>query len=182
LVSVAVLFVAAPIVAWVVGRFNALIVAGTRRAQERIADLSSNWWKCWPTNASSKRSGARISSAPGSRANERYFNAYMKVTQFNQTQAPVLATWSCSPLCASSRHRARGRSDAFRPSARSEFWGATALLINPMNRFSIFFADFARAFVGAGRVFEILDLPIERADPPDAQSCRPSSATCASSA
>ncbi len=37
-----------------------------------------------------------------------------------------------------------------------------------MNRFSIFFADFARAFVGAGRVFEVLDLPIERGDPPDA--------------
>ena len=37
-----------------------------------------------------------------------------------------------------------------------------------MNRFSIFFADFARAFVGAGRVFEILDLPVERDDPPGA--------------
>jgi subfamily B ATP-binding cassette protein MsbA len=41
-------------------------------------------------------------------------------------------------------------------------------LINPMNRFSIFFADFARAFVGAGRVFEIVDLPVEPDDPPDA--------------
>jgi subfamily B ATP-binding cassette protein MsbA len=37
-----------------------------------------------------------------------------------------------------------------------------------MNRFSIFFADFARAFVGAGRVFDVLDLPVEREDPPDA--------------
>ncbi|MBV8080687.1 MAG: ATP-binding cassette domain-containing protein, partial [Actinobacteria bacterium] len=45
---------------------------------------------------------------------------------------------------------------------------AMALLINPMNRFSIFFADFARALVGAGRVFEILDLPVERDVPPDA--------------
>jgi len=51
--------------------------------------------------------------------------------------------------------------------------GATALLINPMNRFSIFFADFARAFVGAGRVFEILDLPVEPEDPPGARArCR----------
>ncbi|MDB5094237.1 MAG: putative multidrug export ATP-binding/permease protein, partial [Candidatus Eremiobacteraeota bacterium] len=37
-----VLFVAAPIVAWVVNKFNRLIVGGTKRAQERIADHSSN--------------------------------------------------------------------------------------------------------------------------------------------
>jgi subfamily B ATP-binding cassette protein MsbA len=37
-----------------------------------------------------------------------------------------------------------------------------------MNRFSIFLGDFARALVGAGRVFEILDLPVERDDPPGA--------------
>jgi subfamily B ATP-binding cassette protein MsbA len=39
-----------------------------------------------------------------------------------------------------------------------------------MNRFSIFFADFARAFVGAGRVFEIMDLATEPDSPPDAIS------------
>jgi subfamily B ATP-binding cassette protein MsbA len=43
-----------------------------------------------------------------------------------------------------------------------------ALTINPMNRFSIFLGDFSRAFVGASRVFQVLDLPTERADPPGA--------------
>jgi subfamily B ATP-binding cassette protein MsbA len=47
-----------------------------------------------------------------------------------------------------------------------------ALTINPMNRFSIFLGDFSRAFVGASRVFAVLDLPIERADPPGAVPLR----------
>jgi subfamily B ATP-binding cassette protein MsbA len=102
-------------------------------------------------------------------ANERYFGAYMKVTQFNQTQAPVLAIVIMIALCAiialTAREVSVGR---LRPATAWEFWTATGLLINPMNRFSIFFADFARAFVGAGRVFEVLDLPVEPDDPPSA--------------
>ncbi|MBV8600332.1 MAG: ATP-binding cassette domain-containing protein, partial [Candidatus Eremiobacteraeota bacterium] len=50
------------------------------------------------------------------------------------------------------------------------FWGLVALAINPMNRFAIFFADFQKAIVGAARVYEILDLPVEPADAPNAVS------------
>jgi subfamily B ATP-binding cassette protein MsbA len=168
----AVLFVAAPLVAWVVGRFNALIVAATRRTQERIADLSSNLVEVLANERVVKAFRREdFERTRFVRANERYFNAYMKVTQFNQTQAPVLALVVMLAVCAvvvvTAREVGIGR---LSPERALEFWGATALLINPMNRFSIFFADFARAFVGAGRVFEILDLPIERADPPNAQS------------
>jgi subfamily B ATP-binding cassette protein MsbA len=168
----AVLFIAAPVVAWVVGRFNALIVAGTRRAQERIADLSSNLVEVLANERVVKAFRREdFERTRFMRANEHYFNAYMKVTQFNQTQAPVLAIVVmlavCVVIAVTAREVGIGR---LSPERAWEFWGATALLINPMNRFSIFFADFARAFVGAGRVFEILDLPIERADPPNAQS------------
>ena len=168
----AVLFVAAPIVAWVVSRFNALIVAGTKRAQERIADLASNLVEVLANERVVKafrREEFERNRFTG--ANERYFGAYMKVTQFNQTQAPVLALVVMLAVCAvivvTAREVGIGR---LSPERAWEFWGATALLINPMNRFSIFFADFARAFVGAGRVFEILDLPVEREDPPGAQA------------
>ena len=167
-----VLFVAAPVVAWVVGRFNALIVAGTKRSQERIADLSSNLVEVLANERVVK--AFRREDFERTRfmhANERYFGAYMKVTQFNQTQAPVLAIVVMLAVCAviavTAREVGIGR---LSPERAWEFWGATALLINPMNRFSIFFADFARAFVGAGRVFEILDLPVEKHDPPNAQS------------
>ena len=166
----AVLFVAAPVVAYVVGKFNALIVAGTRRAQERIADLSSNLTEVL-TNERIVKAFRRedFERDRFAAANERYFSAYMKVTQFNQTQAPVLATIVMIALCAiialTAREVSVGR---LSPATAWGFWTATGLLINPMNRFSIFFADFARAFVGAGRVFEILDLPVEPDDPPDA--------------
>jgi ATP-binding cassette, subfamily B, bacterial MsbA len=165
-----VLFVAAPVVAYVVGKFNALIVAGTKRSQERIADLSSNLTEVLANErivkAFRREDFERDRFAA---ANERYFGAYMKVTQFNQTQAPVLATIVMFALCAiialTAREVAVGR---LSPATAWGFWTATGLLINPMNRFSIFFADFARAFVGAGRVFEILDLPVEPDDPPNA--------------
>ena len=165
-----VLFVTAPVIAFVVGKFNALIVAGTKRAQERIADLSSNLIEVLQNERIVKafrREDFERDRFAG--ANERYFGAYMKVTQFNQTQAPVLATVVMIALCAiialTAREVSVGR---LSPATAWGFWTATGLLINPMNRFSIFFADFARAFVGAGRVFEILDLPVEPDDPPDA--------------
>ncbi|MEA2663664.1 MAG: ATP-binding cassette, subfamily bacterial MsbA [Candidatus Eremiobacteraeota bacterium] len=165
-----VLFVAAPVIAWIVGKFNGLIVTGTKRAQERIADLSSNLTEVLANErvvkAFRREDFERDRFAA---ANERYFGAYMKVTQFNQTQAPVLSFVIMLAVCAVVAFTAREVSiGRLSPSQAFEFWTATSLLINPMNRFSIFFADFGRAFVGAGRVFEILDLPIERDDPPGA--------------
>jgi ABC-type multidrug transport system fused ATPase/permease subunit len=73
----------------------------------------------------------------------------------------------CAIIALTAREVSIGR---LSPATAWGFWTATGLLINPMNRFSIFFADFARAFVGAGRVFEILDLPVEPDDPPGALS------------
>jgi ATP-binding cassette, subfamily B, bacterial MsbA len=165
-----VLFVVAPVVAGVVAKFNKLIVTGTKRAQERIADLSSNLTEVLANERVVKAFRREDYERDRFMAtNERYFGAYMKVTQFNQTQAPVLAFVVMVALCAiialTAHEVSVGR---LRPSTAWEFWTATGLLINPMNRFSIFFADFARAFVGAGNVFEILDLPVERDDPPGA--------------
>jgi subfamily B ATP-binding cassette protein MsbA len=165
-----ILFVAAPVIAFVVSKFNALIVTGTRRAQESVADLSSNLVEVLANErvvkAFRREDFERDRFAA---ANERYFGAYMKVTQFNQTQTPVLSIVVMLALCAVIAFTAREVSVGhLTPATAFGFWVATSLLINPMNRFSIFFADFARAFVGAGRVFEILDLPVERDDPPDA--------------
>ncbi|MGD1065804.1 MAG: ABC transporter ATP-binding protein [Vulcanimicrobiaceae bacterium] len=164
------LFLIAPLIAWVVSKFNALIVTGTRRSQERVADLSSTLVEVLANERVVKAFGREdFERNRFSDANERYFGAYMKVTQFNQTQAPVLAIIIMLALCAiialTAREVTIGR---LSPPQAFEFWTAMSLLINPMNRFSIFFADFARAFVGASRVFDVLDLPVERADPPDA--------------
>ena len=165
-----VLFVAAPVIAFVVNKFNGLISAGTRRAQQRIADLSSNLVEVLANERVVKAFRREdYETAKFADANERYFGASMKVTQFSQTQAPVLSIVVMMALCVvvalTAREVETGR---LGPASAFEFWAATSLLINPMNRFSIFFADFARALVGAGRVFEILDLPVEQDDPPDA--------------
>jgi subfamily B ATP-binding cassette protein MsbA len=165
-----VLFIAAPIIAWVVSRFNKLIVSGTRRAQERVADLSSNLSEVL-TNERVVKAFRRedFEQRRFSNANENFLGASMKLTQFNQTQAIVLGFVVMIAVCAviafTAREVAVGH---LTPATAWIFWTATSLLINPMNRFSIFFADFARAFVGASRVFDMLDLATEVDVPPDA--------------
>jgi subfamily B ATP-binding cassette protein MsbA len=44
------------------------------------------------------------------------------------------------------------------------YWALLVNLMNPMNRVAAFFGDISKAVVGAGRVFELLDLPIETRD------------------
>ena len=96
-----ILFIAAPVIAFVVSKFNALIVTGTRRAQESVADLSSNLVEVLANErvvkAFRREDFERDRFAA---ANERYFGAYMKVTQFNQTQTPVLSVVVMLALCA----------------------------------------------------------------------------------
>jgi subfamily B ATP-binding cassette protein MsbA len=169
-----VLLACTPVVSLVIGKFNKLVVAGTRSAQERIADLSSNLAEVLANErvvkAFRREDFERDRFAD---ANDGYFGAQMKVTQLNQTQSPVIATIVSLAIIAIVvmvvREIGEGRIE---PAQAIAFFGAMALTINPMNRFSIFLGDFSRAFVGASRVFAILDLPIERADPPGAVPLR----------
>jgi subfamily B ATP-binding cassette protein MsbA len=169
-----VLLVCTPFVSAVIGRFNKLVVISTRRAQERIADLSSNLTEVLNNERVVKafrREDFERDRFAG--ANERFFGANMKVTQLNQTQAPVIATIVSLAIVVVVVTIVREiYLDRIKPAEAIAFFGAVALMINPMNRFSIFLGDFSRALVGAGRVFEILDLPIERDDPPGALALR----------
>ncbi|MGH7716052.1 MAG: ABC transporter ATP-binding protein, partial [Vulcanimicrobiaceae bacterium] len=165
-----VLFACAPFIVIAVGRFNSLVASGAMQAQRQIADLASNLTEALANERVIKAFGREdfeIQRFHGN--NQRYFGAYMKVTQFMQTQTPVVAIIIMlaviGMLLFSTREVLAGRmntGEVFR------FWTLVALAINPMNRFAIFFADFQKAIVGASRVYEILDLPIERADVPDA--------------
>lgn len=164
------LFVCAPLVSWSVALFNGLITRGTTHAQERIADLSSNLTEVLSNERIVKAFRREEFEVERFRHNsEGYLWAYMKVTQLGQTQTPVIATIIMLAVIAvvvfSAHEVAVGRMDA---GSVGQFWIFVALAINPMNRFAIFLADFARALVGAERVFELLDLDVERGDPPDA--------------
>jgi subfamily B ATP-binding cassette protein MsbA len=163
------LFVFAPIVNFVVAFFTRTISKSTKRAQERIADLSSN--------LSEVLAGERIVKAFGredyevarfTRSNDDYFGAFMKVIQLGQTQTPIVAMIVTIALLAivafSVREVIAGR---LWSGGVFQFWALVVLAINPLNRFASFIADLSKGLIGADRVFEILDLPIER-DAPEA--------------
>ncbi len=162
--------VVAPFVSYTVTFFTRLIAKGSHRAQESIADLSAN--------LSETLHGARVVKAFGLEQyeigrlgvnNERYFNAFMKVIQFAQTQTPVVATLIAIGLLAifffSGREVMVGRTT---PGDMFAFWTAVGLALNPINRFAALIGDLSRGLVGASRAFEILDLPVERGDEPGA--------------
>ena len=98
--------------------------------------------------------------------NDDFFGAYMKLTQFIQTQPLVISTIMVAAVVAimwlSVREVLVGRLDTGKVFM---YWGLLVNLMNPMNRVAAFFGDISKAIVGAGRVFEMLDLPIEVADP-----------------
>ncbi|MBV9028064.1 MAG: ATP-binding cassette domain-containing protein [Candidatus Eremiobacteraeota bacterium] len=93
----------------------------------------------------------------------------MKLTQFIQTQPLVISTIMVMAVVIimwlSVREVLVGRLDTGRVFM---YWGLLVNLMNPMNRVAAFFGDISKAVVGAGRVFELLDLPLEVRDRGDA--------------
>jgi subfamily B ATP-binding cassette protein MsbA len=160
------LIVVAPIVSFAVSRFQGLITASTHRAQARIADLSANLAEILQ--------GQRVVKAFNREAyevgrfetrNEDFFGAYMKLTQFIQTQPVIVSTIMVAAVVfimwLSVQEVLRGRLDT---GTVFMYWALLVNLMNPMNRVAAFFGDISKAVVGAGRVFELLDLPVETRD------------------
>jgi len=164
------LFLFAPVVNFVVSTFTRLISQSTKRAQERIADLSSN--------LSEVLQGQRIVKAFGreefeverfERSNENYFGAFMKSLQLGQTQTPIVAMIVTTALLAimafSVREAIIGRLSSGQV---FQFWTLVVLAINPLNRLAAFVGDISKGVVGAARIYEVLDLPVEAVDEPGA--------------
>ncbi len=161
------LFVFAPAVNFVVATFTRLISASTRRAQERVADLSANLTEVLQ--------GERIVKAFGresyeverfSGSNENYFGAYMKSLQLGQTQTPIVSMIVTTALLAIMAMSVRETIVHRLTSGQVfQFWTLVVLAINPLNRLAAFIGDISKGLVGAARIFEILDLPIESDDP-----------------
>jgi subfamily B ATP-binding cassette protein MsbA len=160
------LIIVAPVVSFAVSTFQRLITASTHRAQERIADLSANLTEVLQ--------GQRVVKAFGREEyevtrfglnNEDFFGAYMKLTQFIQTQPLVISTIMVAAVVVimwlSVREVLVGRLDT---GTVFQYWLLLVNLVNPMNRVAAFFGDISKAIVGAGRVFEVLDLDVETGD------------------
>jgi ATP-binding cassette, subfamily B, bacterial MsbA len=166
------LVIVAPVVSYVVSNFQRLISQSTHRAQQRVADLSAN--------LAEVLQGQRVVKAFGREAfevrrfqerNEDFFGAYMKLTQFIQTQPLVVSTIMVGAVVVimwlSVREVLVGRLNI---GSVFMYWALLVNLMNPMNRVAAFFGDISKAIVGAGRVFEVLDLPVEMRDPPNAHA------------
>jgi subfamily B ATP-binding cassette protein MsbA len=166
------LIVVAPIVTFVVGKFQRLITTSTLRAQERIADLTATLTEVLQGQRVVKAFAREdFETARFQTKNENFFGAYMKLTQFIQTQPLVISTIMVGAVVViiwlSVREVLVGRLNT---GQIFQYWALLVNLMNPMNRVAAFFGDISKAIVGAGRVFEILDLPVEDAGPPDAQA------------
>jgi subfamily B ATP-binding cassette protein MsbA len=164
------LLVFAPVVNFAVATFTRLISTGTRRAQERIADLAANLTEVVQGERIVKAFGREDYEIERFRdSNENFFGAYMKLTQLGQTQTPVVAMIITVALLAvvafSAREVVVGRMNK---DTVVGFWSAVVLAINPLNRFATYIGDISKALVGAARVYEVLDLPVEPQDVPGA--------------
>ncbi|HEY9180057.1 MAG TPA: ABC transporter ATP-binding protein [Candidatus Baltobacteraceae bacterium] len=164
------LILVAPIISLAVSRFQRLISSSTVRSQQRIADLSATLTEALTGQRIIKAFGRESFEAERfGRRNDEYFTVYMKLTQFIQTQPLVLSVLMTTAIVGiiwlSTREVVVGRLNV---GELFQYWALLANLINPMNRFAAFVGDLSKATVGAGRVYEVLDLPVERADKPGA--------------
>ena len=167
-----ILFAIAPAVYLSVSYFTNLISNSTSRAQERVADLTANLSEVLESHRIVKAFGREeFERDRFAGRSEDYFAAFMKATQLSQTQTPVVAMLITIALAGivviSSREVLVGH---LNPGQVFQFWGSVVIAMNPMNRMAAYIADLSKALVGSTRVFEILDLPIERADPPGARA------------
>ncbi|HET9097043.1 MAG TPA: ABC transporter ATP-binding protein [Candidatus Baltobacteraceae bacterium] len=164
------LIVVAPLVSIAVSRFQRLISSAALHSQQRIADLSANLTEVLTGQRIIKAfNRERYEIDRFARRNDEYFTTYMKLTQFIATQPVVVSILMSSAVVViiwlSMREVIVGRLNA---GQLFMYWMLLVNLVNPMNRFAAFVGDMSKAVVGAGRIYELLDLPVERADKPGA--------------
>ncbi|TAM58463.1 ABC transporter ATP-binding protein [bacterium] len=163
------LFIFVPIVYLAVARFSALITTGTHRAQESIADLSSNLIEALGSLRTIKAFGREQHElARFTDKNEAFFGAYMKLTQLLLTQPGVVSVLMLVAFLAIVVVSALEVVVFRRLNVGQvfQFWTLVVLASNPLNRGANFVGDLAKATVGAGRIFTILDLPVESPSEP----------------
>ena len=166
------LFIFVPIVYLAVARFSSLITTGTHRAQESIADLSSNLIEALGSVRTIKAFGREQHEiARFSDKNEAFFGAYMKLTQLLLTQPGVVSVLMLIAFLAIVVVSALEVVVFQRLNVGQvfQFWTLVVLASNPLNRGANFVGDLAKATVGAGRIFTILDLPVEDPAAPGAR-------------
>lgn len=162
----------APLVAYAVLRFSQLLRRMTTHSLSRVADLNSLLQESLDSMRIIKAFGREPYEVRRfEHSNEAYVGASMKLAQISLTQTPVVdfvVTIGLLALAGFSFYElATGRLPADRFAA---FFTLAIVASNPINQISNYFGDLNKALSGAARVFEILDLPVEVRDAPDART------------
>jgi len=163
------LFIVAPIVSFTVSKFTGIISAKSQITQARIAELMSNLSDVLHAQRIVKAFRREDFETERFRnTNERFFAAYLKMTQMMLTQVPVVSmiiVIALLMIISISAHEVivghMNSDSVFR------FWALVVIAMNPINRIAGYIGDFSRSLVGVARIYEILDLPTEE-DLPDA--------------
>jgi subfamily B ATP-binding cassette protein MsbA len=165
-----VLLAVAPFVSYAVSRFSLVLRGVTGTSLARVADVNSVLQESIDSMRVIKAFGREpYEFARFSNSNDAYLGASLKMSQIALTQTPVvdvIVSLGLAILAGYSFYEVvTGR-------LTMQQWAAFFTLAmvsgNPVNQISNYVSDLNKALIGARRAFEILDLPVEASDRPDA--------------
>lgn len=164
-----VLLVIAPVISYAVAQFQKSISASSLEAQSRVAEVTANLSEVLYAQRIVKAFRRENFEVARFRSTaEHFFRASLRLTKVMQLQIPVIGMLIVSALLTivylSAREVMLGRMDT---GSVFQFWTLVSLSINPISRITAYFGDIARGVVSATRIYEILDLPLERDVPAD---------------
>lgn len=164
----------APLVSLAVFRFSLAVRNFTRLLLESVADVNSTLQE----SIESMRIVKAFAREPYEvrrfqDRNDAYLGTAMKLAQISLTQVPVvdfLVTLGLLVLAGAAFYElVIGRKS---PPELAAFLTLAIAASNPINQLTNYFGDLNKALIGANRVFEILDLPVEVRDAPGAKQLR----------
>ena len=161
----------APLVSFAVFRFSLIVRSATKVSLSRIADVNAALQEALESMRPIK--AFRRESYEVKRFTERndaYLGSAMKLAQISLTQIPVidfLVTVGLLVLAGVSFYElVTGRKT---PAELAAILTVAIVASNPINQLTNYFGELNKAIVGARRIFEILDLPIEEHEAPGAR-------------
>jgi subfamily B ATP-binding cassette protein MsbA len=158
----------APIVSWVVWRFSRLLRRATSHALSRVADLNSVLAEA----LESMRIIKAFTREPYevqrfNQRNDANYGASMKLAQISLTQTPVIDFVVLVGVLLLAAFAAYQMVIGHLAVAQFiQFLTLASIAGNPISQISNYTGDLNKAYVAAGRIFEVIDLPIEAPDAP----------------
>lgn len=166
-----VLIAVAPFVSYAVSRFSVVLRRVTTTSLSRIADVNAVLQEALESMRVIKAFAREPYELQRfANRNDAFLGASMKLSQIALTQTPVvdfIVTVGVAILAGYSFYEVIvGHLSV---EAWTGFFTLAIVAGNPVNQLSNYVGDLNKAYIGARRVFEILDLPVENRDTPDAK-------------